>query len=216
MNSLRIGLTMRVVDTKEYLESRDALAQDWPRFMRELLPQAKWLPMPNLGQDIKTYIRSWDLNGFIITGGNNPFERPERDETELVLLKYALENDFPVFGVCRGFQIMALYFGYEIMPCADGKHSGTKHLVNLHNAPFNWKNKSLTVNSFHDYCGPAAESFAMPVIPFAKDSSGIVEGFYHQDKPLVAVMWHPEREIPASEFDKHLIRHLFQNKGNYK
>lgn len=200
-NNLRIGLTMRVVETAGYQETRDALAWLWQSFMSTTLPKALWMPVPNLAREIISYIQDWQLNGFIITGGNDLFEYPHRDETELALLEYALKNDLPVLGVCRGLQIMAHFFGYKITPCRG--HAGTRHEVNMSQC-------SLTVNSYHNICGPS--EIESPLVPFAWDKEGRIEGFYHQDKPLKAIMWHPERESPVSNFDKDLVQELFIKK----
>ncbi len=59
---------MRITKASGYLETRDALSQDWPGFMHSVLPEALWMPLPNLGRDIVEYVTSWDPNGFIITG----------------------------------------------------------------------------------------------------------------------------------------------------
>jgi N5-(cytidine 5'-diphosphoramidyl)-L-glutamine hydrolase len=212
MSRLRLGLTMRVVGTPKYIEFRDAIATgDWAVFMRKVLPHDLWLPMPNIGEDIIPFIRDWNLSGFIITGGNNLFDRPERDKTELAILTYAIENNLPVFGICRGFQIMAHYFDYEIKPCKTRKHAATRHEITLYDLPFDWNEQRITVNSFHDNCGPDYKTFSRPIVPFAIDPDGCVEGFYHQHKALMAIMWHPEREKMVSNFDSYLLRYYFKN-----
>ena len=48
-----------------------------------------------------------------------------------------------------------------------------------------------------------------PLIAYAKDMEGHIEAFYHQDKPLMAVMWHPEREMPVRGYDMKMIRRFF-------
>lgn len=62
---------MRVIDTQEYIEPRDALAQDWGRFMTSVLPEASWIPLPNLGNSIYEYVNDWNINALILTGGND-------------------------------------------------------------------------------------------------------------------------------------------------
>ena len=36
MNMLKIGITSRVVGTSNYVENRDALSQDWTRFIEKI------------------------------------------------------------------------------------------------------------------------------------------------------------------------------------
>ena len=192
---------MRVTSARAYTEERDALAHDWQLFMSDVLPWAIWLPLPNIGQEIIRYVRDWNLNGFIITGGNNLFECPIRDVSELAIIEYALRNNMPIFGICRGFQIIAHYFGYKLEKCEN--HAGTRHKVKLDG----FRLRSTNVNSYHDNCGPL--SIRSPLVAFAFDDEGRIEGFYHQYKCLKAVMWHPERERPISEFDRKMLRDFF-------
>lgn len=198
MKKLRIGLTMRVVEAEYYAEIRDALSHDWPKFMLAVLPDATWMPLPNIGKDILEHAESWMLNGFIITGGNDVSEYPQRDQTEMALIEFALNNDLPIFGVCRGFQIMAHYFGHEVKPCPG--HAGTRHMIKL-------GTEMNIVNSYHGNCGPLEVS--TPLIAYAWDSEGRIEAFRHETKPLSAIMWHPERHTVVSEYDRVIVRTLF-------
>ena len=56
-------------------------------------------------------------DGFILSGGNDLSSLSnsknisfERDKTEFALLQYANDQSIPVLGVCRGFQIMNVFF----------------------------------------------------------------------------------------------------------
>ena len=198
---LRLGLTMRVVETLEYFEPRDALSQEWPRFMKDVLPEARWIPVPNVERDVVKFADGWSLNGFIITGGNDLYSCPSRDETERILLDYALNKHLPVFGVCRGLQIMAHYFGHKISACSATAHVATNHPVHLIGSPFGWKETSIMVNSYHGYCIGDSELFTAPFIPFAVGTDGLVEGARHQNHKLLGTMWHPERDNPADSFE---------------
>ena len=201
---------MRIVEADNFVDPRDALSHEWQGFMRQVIPEANWLPMPNLGRGILEFISDWKLNGFILTGGNNLDEYPARDKTEMTIINYALQQNLPVLGVCRGFQMMASYWKVHIGPCAGGGHAGTKHRVQLLDAPVTIKKNSIMVNSYHDNCGPSKNKFeGTPLIPFALDSEGLVEGFFMKNKKMAAVMWHPERENPISEFDEKLVRAIF-------
>jgi gamma-glutamyl-gamma-aminobutyrate hydrolase PuuD len=65
------------------------------------------------------------IDGFLLTGGQDitparygchvcplgtPLE-PQREELEYRVIKYCYENDVPLMGICRGMQIMNVYFG---------------------------------------------------------------------------------------------------------
>ena len=211
---LRLGLTMRIIDAVNYTEPRDALAHDWGVFMKKVLPQAGWIPVPNLGYDVIDYVKRWQLNGFILTGGNNLFEAKLRDETEFALLEYAIRERLPVLGVCRGMQFMCHYFGQDIFPCPDtSRHVATNHRINLIDSLMQWK-EELQVNSYHEYCAGLAKTFKASLLPFAVSEDGLVEGVKSGDEKLLGIMWHPERINPASRFDEYLIKNFFDQKGD--
>lgn len=208
---LRIGLTMRVVDGPKYYEPRDALAQDWPVFMKRVLSHARWLPIPNIGNDVSRYIENWDLNGFILTGGDDIGEAPLRDTTELSILQYAGEKGFPVLGICRGMQMICHYSDQKILPCPKPKkHITTTHKVRILEKSLRWHETDITVNSYHGKCVGTPESFRKGLSPFAVSEDGLVEGVLNAERTLLGIMWHPERTDPAAAFDEFLINEFFK------
>ena len=106
-----------------------------------------------------------------------------------------------VFGICRGHQLINVYFGGTLIqhladrPChiwdsatgADSAH-GTRAV------PGSWLagiyGESCRVNSAHHQ---AVDRLAggMTVDQFAED--GIVEAMHHRSLPVYCVQWHPER-----------------------
>ncbi len=94
----RIGITMRVVEAEMHPELRDALAHDWTSYMDFALPGMNWMPVPNLGGDVVKFIDAWQLDGLILSGGNDIGENSLRDTTERLLLEYFIENGKPVLG----------------------------------------------------------------------------------------------------------------------
>ncbi len=206
----RIGLTMRVSGPEGYTEWRDSLAQDWPDFMARVLPEVHWIPVPNLEDGVLSYARNWGLDGFILTGGNDLGEHARRDRTEETLLNLALENRFPVIGVCRGLQFLQRFFGGNLQPCLREKHVAVFHSVRKIDSVFNVgrENGKREVNSFHGQAVPL-DGLAPPLRAFAVTDDGWAEGIYHTDLPWVAVQWHPERSQPSAAEDRRLIRRVF-------
>lgn len=207
---LRLGLSMRVVEATGYIEPRDALAQDWSVFLQRVLPDAHWIPVPNIGKDVSEFMEYWGLNGFILTGGNNIYDAPIRDETELTMLEYATRNTLPVLGVCRGMQMICHYYNQSPLPCLNPQnHVTTTHRVHLTDNFLQWDEDELTVNSFHEQCVGTADQFRRDLKPFAIADDGLVEGVINANKRLLGIMWHPERDNPASDFDEYLIQSFF-------
>ncbi|MCA9408037.1 MAG: gamma-glutamyl-gamma-aminobutyrate hydrolase family protein [Candidatus Omnitrophica bacterium] len=206
----RIGITMRVDQAQGYSERRDALAQDWQVFMKFALPEVHWMPIPNIGEQIVDFIKEWNLEGIIFSGGNDIGSNEQRDMTEREILSFALSNKFSIFGVCRGLQLLQTYFGGRIETCSSEIHVARKHKVDLINNDFydsQWP-REIIVNSYHNF-GIKEEALNNKLISFARTNDGWVEGVVVKDYPIVAVMWHPERGRPFREFDRELVRKCF-------
>jgi len=203
----RLGVTMRVGEAIGYKESRDCLARDWYSFLTYALVEVPWIPVPNLGGDVIDYVRRWKLDGFILSGGNDLGESLERDETEKILLDYAIAKEYAVFGVCRGLEMIQHYHGGQLARCRREEHVATFHSVSFteHANRFRQAGNTRHVNSFHTQA-VAATALASPLLPFAVTDDGWVEGILHPHEPIVAVQWHPERIQRFSEIDRTIIR----------
>ncbi len=111
-----IGVSQRVMVMAEYQERRDGLDQQWTEF----LAQCQCIPifLPNHPSTTRSMLRRLPFDGFLLTGGNNLAsfggDAPERDETERVILEFALEHHKPLLGVCRGMQFIQSYFGVTL------------------------------------------------------------------------------------------------------
>jgi len=195
-NKLIIGITQRVNKTESYDESRDALDQrliDW-------VVEAGFIPIPipntliNLDSSINNqttldnWIQTLQIDAIILSGGNNIGEIPKRDLTENFLLSWSEKNKKPVFGICRGMQMMGVYAGGKLIE-VDG------HVKTLHHLQVVGNNKQIfpkLVNSYHNqalYECPSAFNV------LAKSEDGSIEAMVHKSLPWEAWMWHPEREV---------------------
>ena len=199
---LRIGVSMRVTKAVDYFEKRDALSQDWQIYLSEYLPEAISMPLPNLGEKIiQDVVEPWRINAFILTGGDDLGVFAERDVTETAILTYAIAHQLPVLAVCRGFQLLQTYYGGILSECDRHIHMATHHKVIAGKINFE-------VNSYHTK-SVLAENLAPQLKAIALAHDGGVEAAAIKGKPVLALMWHPEREDMATEFESGLIRQLF-------
>jgi len=202
----KIGITLRIVEAQNYDEIRDAISHDWVTF----LEQIDFMPIliPNNLGDVNSFLKDVKFDGFILSGGDNKGDNPLRDNTEDKIIKFGIQNKIPIFGVCRGMQVLNEHFEGNTEKNQNDSHVGNMHLLELNEdytkilgAP------SITVNSFHHNIikeknlSKEFGSFAV-----TKDDNTI-EGFHHKSLPIVGVMWHPEREI--KEHDKVLLKNFF-------
>ena len=134
----------------------------------------------------------------ILPGGNDIFSRDKiskvRLKVEFNLIKYAIKKSIPILGVCRGMQVINLYF--------KGKqnrvygHMRTKHKIFFKKKIFS--KKIQNVNSFHNYSIPLKKmSNKLEVIAVDRDEN--VEIFKHKKKRIYGFMWHPERNKTYKE-----------------
>ncbi len=202
-----IGISLRITNAKDYDEKRDSLSHDWPKLMEELGINIVFIP--NSLKNIRSYLSELNLSGFIISGGDNIGDNVERDKTEIEMIKFAMKNKIPLFGVCRGMQIINKFFDGTISTSEKSNHVGKYHNINIINQNFFkfFKNKNTKVNSFHNNL-IYNENLGSDLIPFATISEdGTVEGFFHKLFPIIGVMWHPERQ--ATIESKTMLKHFF-------
>ena len=130
----------------------------------------------------------------------------ERDHFEIHAIKYAHSLGKPIFGICRGLQLINVAFGgtlYQDIP----HHFPSQHLQHIqkakkhepsHTVDIILKTKlhtcvgkeSLITNSFHHQ---AVKDLAPGFCVNASAKDGVIEGIEKSDSSFVlGVQWHPE------------------------
>jgi putative glutamine amidotransferase len=195
---ITVGITQRSLPPTEFGEFRFGLDHRWFPFLAAC--GVTTVPLPNLAGLALDTARKLDLEGLVFSGGETLSAyggpSPARDETEAVLLRWALGNRVPVLGVCRGAQVLLDAFGTTLVPVAG--HVSQRHEVV-------GESGTRTVNSYHHY---AARTVAEPLRATAV-AGDVVEGFRHREAAVLGVMWHPEREEPFDAADVRLVGDLF-------
>lgn len=158
-----------------------------------------------------------DFDGFIFTGGDDiePSRygeeklaecgdtEPARDAFELALLRELIVRNRPVFGICRGIQVMNVALGGTLwqdiktgIPL-DGEHAPKneegkpRHKVKLYSSLASLVGKDeITTNSYHHQAVKKAGD-GLSVTAISHD--GVIEGIEHKSlRYYKAVQWHPE------------------------
>lgn len=139
--------------------------------------------------------------------GNWPGDK-HRDEYELRIIDYAYKKGIPVLGICRGCQILNVYFGgtlYQDIPTQVKNHTvhsdREKFDLNFHQVEFT---KDTVLNDLYSASGcrrvnsihhQAVKDLGKDLIPLAySPGDGIIEAFMHKDtdKLYLGIQWHPE------------------------
>lgn len=189
----KIAISLRVVKASNYNEKRDALSQDWTDFFEKIgvFP----ILVPNHISNVDRFLEEMHVDGIILSGGDNIGDNLERDKTEKTLIEFAIKNKIPLFGVCRGMQVINKFFKGEVNHSKNSNHVAKSHTVEISQPVLEIvKNETVQVNSYHNnillknMLGSRLKSFAI-----CKEDQTI-EGFYHEEYLISGVMWHPERE----------------------
>ena len=172
------------------------------------------------------------LDGFLIAGGQDVSPSvygeeqkptcaetcPERDAMEGVLLRLLWDADKPVFGICRGLQILNAHLGGTLYQDLITEHPSdtnhrmaapydrAEHLVSLiKDAPLYplLGAEEIGVNSCHHQ---AIKTLAPDLRPMAISPDGLMEAVYAPEKRFVwAVQWHPEFFFKKDENSRKLF-----------
>lgn len=211
----RVGITQLVVQNPIHNELMDCLDTNWAKFLLNLkiLP----VPLPLLPAELAPSIwAELKLDGLILSGGNTLADyadinvdpatiSPDRDLYEFALLKEALSTSSPILGVCRGLQLINVYYDGRLEKIKG--HAGSRHTLNFEvdNKQYEFQRE---VNSYHDF-GVPRNGLGKKLIPLACDDLDNIEAFCHPGKKLLAIMWHPERDINPSKNDCKIIKEHF-------
>ena len=90
----RLALSMRVTSAHNYDELRDSISHDWLMLCQEW--NYEIVLVPNYISDPVQYINQFNINGLILTGGDDIGAHQIRDQTEIEMLKYAINKKLPI------------------------------------------------------------------------------------------------------------------------
>lgn len=211
---------------------RDYVNRDYGESIR----RAGAVPMLLMAQDDEDAVRSQveRVDGVLLSGGydvtpqlygeepmwEQGFTYPLVDQFNLKVIKAARELGKPVFGICKGIQVVNVAFGgtlyqdlkKQVPGCI--KHSqqaprqyGT-HEVEIRKDSFLGEclpEKILTNSFHHQSVKQVAKGFRV----IAKASDGVVEAIENTEGSFIcAVQWHPE--MMASHGDEQML-HIFEH-----
>ncbi len=121
-----------------------------------------------------------------------------RDRFEFAFLHEAVKTEKPILGICRGAQLINVYFGGSLCQHIDNHNLTIEKGVHLHSINIIEKSHLYSIvdkstfltNSFHHQCvnklGSGLEINAL--------CNETIEAFNHKQYPYCfAVQWHPEK-----------------------
>lgn len=122
----------------------------------------------------------------------------ELDILQIQALEYFVKNKKPVLGICKGMQLINIYFGgtliqdipnssFHQISDADILHTSYVQEDCVLNHLYG---KEFQINSNHHQ---AIDKIGKGLHVVQTSQDGIIEGIMHETLPIFAVQWHPER-----------------------
>lgn len=220
-------------------KSLNYLEEDMARYITQkgVLP----ILIPRVGQPFLNDILD-EIDGFVFQGGTDVApetygEAPigkwegdrQRDLYELEIMDYAVKNEKPVFGICRGMQLMNVYFGGSLYqdtltqrPVSNDHRSAAlydtiSHPVHFAKGGFLAKlyanEVNPKVNTVHHQ---AVKELGNNLEVYAISDDGLIEAFGYTKMPagkVMGVQWHPEFSptLNGEVIDHHRLFQAFLN-----
>lgn len=144
-----------------------------------------------------------ECDGFVVIGGTdiNPkyygeenyasyLVEEEIDELDLKVIDYAVNNNMPLLGICRGLQVINVYFNGTLKQHVLNHSEGVHRIVLVENyldfPPI------CETNTFHHQSVKKLGD-ELKVLYYSLD--GEVELLIHKKYPIIATQFHPEKDI---------------------
>lgn len=218
-------------------KSLSYLENDMARYLtrKGVLP----ILIPDVEDELLNDILS-EMDGFVFQGGvdlapetygEKPIGRWKgdayRDKYELKIMDYAIKNSKPVYAICRGMQLMNVYFGGTLYQDtetqnqeADAHRSAELYDTIRHPVKFSEgtflanlysEEKNPYVNTVHHQ---AVKDLGSNLDVYATSPDGLIEAIGYAKEPdgkVFGVQWHPEFSptLEGAVIDEDLLYEAF-------
>ena len=200
-----ITLSSKIIIDK-YKKINFQIDQDLSIFLKELGFSNLPIILKKNNVDFKNLKKS---NGLILAGGGDLYKYKKnkvnkiRDNYEKKLFKYYYKKNKPILAICRGFQLIADIYGIKLEKV--NNHVRKFHSLKIDRSKY-IKDKSLKVNSYHNYC---IKDLPKNFIKVSNTKDGSIEIAEHKSKKILCLMFHPERKMKSKKKILKSIKNFF-------
>lgn len=236
-----IGISTSTITIKRPEEVTSFQANYTPRDFSQAIERAGGLPflLPICQEDLaKDLVRH--IDGLVLTGGHDlsphlykqePRQSigeilPDRDQFEMALLSQAIKQGKPVLGICRGLQLINVYYGgtlYQDLSENEqivlqhnqrtpGKHATHQILIEANTRLEQILEGQTMVNSFHHQ---AINQLGQGLQVSARSNDQVIEAIEAESDNILAVQWHPELSIESNPASIKLFEDLVNRAHAY-
>lgn len=169
-----------------------------------------WLADYGLDYKIVTSPAEADSCALILfCGGPDLGIAPERDKLDSLVFNECRSNNIPIFGICRGMQLVCYFMGAELI-------EDLGELNAKHQKTADWKSRfhTLILSNGEQWRVNSRHHQAVKDVPFecsltGKSPEGIWELLVAADSSMMLVQCHPERsEMRGTEVEQASINYI--------
>lgn len=178
--------------------------------------------IPRKDRDYQDIVKSCDL--LMIIGGDDihpslydqtlhyhtHLENKDIETMDLDLLKQFYNAKKPIIGICRGIQVINVFFKGDLIQHMPDYQTAIDHHKDIHHVIIDettllhrYFPTSLIVNSFHHQC---VKNIAPLFLINAISEDGFIEGIEY--KNIIGIQWHPEK---MDETHQRSFIHMFND-----
>ena len=106
-------------------------------------------------------------------------------------VKYALQTDYPVFGVCLGHQAIAEAMGATVTSAPELMHGKTSKINHQNSKIFDGIHQGFIATRYHSLA-VVKETVPEELEITGQTESGVIMSLQHKTKPIYGVQFHPE------------------------
>ena len=106
-------------------------------------------------------------------------------------VKYALDTNYPVFGVCLGHQAIAEAMGGRVESAPELMHGKTSKVNHQDSLILNGLPQGFMATRYHSLA-VVPESVPEQLLVTGQTESGIIMSLQHKTKPIYGMQFHPE------------------------
>ena len=122
---------------------------------------------------------------------------PAEAGLSIPVVKYALEHELPVFGVCLGHQAIGEAMGATVRQADELMHGKTSLVDHDDSLIFEGLNHPFTATRYHSLAIvretlPSDLLVTAETIVSDTSAGGVIMGVRHESKPIYGVQFHPE------------------------
>lgn len=175
-------------------------------------------------------------DGLLLTGGSNDVDPARYREENRMCLKCDFEIDQmefglfeafykqkkPIFGICRGHQVINVAMGGSLYQHVKDDHTPLSVHADIYaGGPKIHPMKSVPGSLFEQLFGEefmtnshhhqAVKTCGKGMRATAVTEENLIEGIEHESLPIFGVQWHPERMIGEENFDLTNMMPLFEH-----